>query len=34
MRWFDAEELILLNSGAREDSWECLRQQGDKTTQS
>ena len=31
MRWFDAEEFILLNCGAGEDSWECLGQYGDKT---
>ena len=29
-----AEELILLNCGAGEDSWESLGQQGDQTNQS
>ena len=29
-----AEELMLLNCGAREDSWESLRLQGDQTGQS
>ena len=29
-----AEDLMLLNSGAGEDSWESLGQQGDQTSQS
>ena len=29
-----AEELMISNDGAGEDSWEFLGQQGDKTTQS
>ena len=30
----NAEELMLLNCGAREDSWESLGEQGDQTSQS
>ena len=30
----NAKELMLLNCGAREDSWKSLGQQGDQTTQS
>ena len=33
-RKLSAEELMLLNCGTREDSWESLGQQGDQTSQS
>ena len=33
-RKLSAEELMLLNCGAREDSWESLGLQGDQATQS
>ena len=32
--WAPSEELMLLDCGAEEDSWESLEQQGDQTSQS
>ena len=34
LKGLSAEELMLLNYGARENSWESLEQQGDQTNQS
>ena len=32
--WVSTDELVLLNCGVGEDSWESLGQQGDQTSQS